>query len=95
MPKRIPLDFFAVLTQSCLNLCDPTDCSPPGFSVRRISQARILKCLAISPSRDIPEHWQENSLPLSYLGLPSLLIKTTVRALKIHLILQRTLFFIV
>ena len=38
--------------------CDPRDCSPPGSSVHRISQARILAWIAISfsvgsfPSRD-------------------------------------------
>ena len=29
--------------QSCLTLCSPTDCSPPGFSVRGISQARVME----------------------------------------------------
>ena len=33
--------------QSCLTLCDPMDCSPPGFSVHGILQARILECIAI------------------------------------------------
>ena len=32
-------------------LHDPMDCSPPGSSVRGISQARILKWVAISFSR--------------------------------------------
>ena len=36
-----------VCTHSCVTLCDPTDCSPPGFSVHGISQARILKWVAI------------------------------------------------
>ena len=31
------------LSQSCLTLCNPMDCSPPGSSVHGISQARILK----------------------------------------------------
>ena len=31
-----------LVTQSCLTLCDPMDCSPPGSSVHRILQARIL-----------------------------------------------------
>ena len=31
--------------------CDPMDGSPPGFSVRGISQARILERVAISSSR--------------------------------------------
>ena len=38
--------------QSCLTLCNPKDCSPPGFSVHRILQARILKCMAMPSSRD-------------------------------------------
>ena len=29
--------------QSCPISCDPTDCSPPGFSVHRIFQATILE----------------------------------------------------
>ena len=37
--------------ESCPTLCDPTDCSPPGSAVRRISQARILEWVAISFSR--------------------------------------------
>ena len=38
----------ANLLQSCLTLCDPMDCSPPGFSVHGILQARILEWVAIS-----------------------------------------------
>jgi hypothetical protein len=30
-------------SQKQLNLCNPMDCSPPGFSVHRIFQARILE----------------------------------------------------
>ena len=33
------------------DFCDPMDCSPPGFSVHGISQARILEWVAISFSR--------------------------------------------
>ena len=29
--------------QSCLTLCDPMDCSPPGSSVHGILQAKILE----------------------------------------------------
>ena len=42
----------ARLLQSCLNLCDPTDCSSPGSSVHGILQARILEWVAISFSRE-------------------------------------------
>ena len=44
-----------VAAQSCLILCDPAGCSPPGSSVHEISQARILKCVAISFSRELPD----------------------------------------
>ena len=32
-------------------LCDPMDCSPPGFSVSGIFWARMLECVAISFTR--------------------------------------------
>ena len=41
-----------VCAQSRLTLCDPMDCSPPGFSVHGIFQARILERVAISSSRE-------------------------------------------
>ena len=53
-PLRLIIKEHAVLclvTQSCLTLCDPMDCSPPGSSVRGISQARVLEWVAISSSR--------------------------------------------
>ena len=34
--------------QSCLTLCDPGDCSPPGSSVHEIFQARVLEWGAIA-----------------------------------------------
>ena len=37
---------------SCLTLCDPVDCSPPGSSVHGVSQARTLEWVTISFSRD-------------------------------------------
>ena len=37
----------ALVAQSCLILCDPMDCSPPGFSVHGILRARILEWVAI------------------------------------------------
>ena len=33
--------------QSCLTLCDPMDCSLPGFSIHGILQARTLEWVAI------------------------------------------------
>ena len=37
--------------QSCPTLCDPMDCSLPGFSVHGILQARTLEWVAISFSK--------------------------------------------
>ena len=69
------------VTQSCLTLCDPLDCSPPGSSVHGIFQVRILEWVAISSSRGYSWHrdrsllcllhWQVDSSPLRHLGSPS------------------------
>ena len=42
---------YVLVTQSCLTLCDPMDCSPPGCSVHGILQARILEWVAMPSSR--------------------------------------------
>ena len=39
-----------LLTQSCLTLCNPVDCTHQGSSVHGIFQARILEWVAISSS---------------------------------------------
>ena len=46
-------------SQSCLTSCDHMDCSPPGFSVHGISQARTLEWVAISYPRGSfwPKDW--------------------------------------
>ena len=36
-----------LVTQLCLILCDPMDCSPPGFSVHGIFQVRMLERVTI------------------------------------------------
>ena len=36
-----------LVTHLCRTLCDPTDCSPPGFPVHGILQARIPEWVAI------------------------------------------------
>ena len=68
------------VAQSCLTLCNPMDCSPPGSSIHGIFQAGILEWVTISYSRGIfliqgsnPSllHLvcrQMNSLPLNQLG---------------------------
>ena len=67
-----------LVTKSCPTLWDPMDCSPQGFSVHGISQARILQWVAISFTRGSSwprdqtciSSWQVDSLPLSHLGSP-------------------------
>ena len=50
--QSIPLIWAAVAESlSRVRLCSPLDCSLPGFSVRGIFQARILKLVAISSPR--------------------------------------------
>ena len=74
----------ALSLQSCLTLCDPLDCSPPGSSVHGILQARILEWVAMSFFRGFSRprdrtwgflcvlHWQAVSLPLALPGKPQL-----------------------
>ena len=40
--------------ESCLTVCDPMDCSLPGFSVHGVLQARILKWVPCPPPGDLP-----------------------------------------
>ena len=46
-----PLSKISEVAQSCLTICDPMDCSPPGFSVHGSFQARVLEWAVISFSR--------------------------------------------
>ena len=47
------------IVKSCLTLCDPMDCSPPGSSVHGNFHARTLEWVAISSSRGSsrPKDW--------------------------------------
>ena len=45
----------AKLFQLYPTLCDPMDCSLPGFSVHEIIQARILEWVAMPSSRGLPD----------------------------------------
>ena len=52
---RIPflwgLLYLVLVTQSCLTLCNPMDCSASGSSVHGIFQAKIQEWVAISSSK--------------------------------------------
>ena len=53
-----------LVTQLCPTLCDPMDCSPPGFTIHGIFQARILELVAIFFSRDVPSPETEPASPV-------------------------------
>ena len=46
-----------LVTQSCLILCDPMDCSSPVFSVHGISQAGILEGKGSEVAQSCPTLW--------------------------------------
>ena len=54
---------MCLVTQSCLTVCDPMDCSLPGFSVMGILQARTLEWVAMPSSRGSsqPRGWTQVS----------------------------------
>ena len=57
MSVYVQLNHLAVcvlVAQSCMTLCEPMDCSPPGSSVHMILQSRILEWVAISSPGDLP-----------------------------------------
>ena len=71
----------AKLLQSCLTPCNPMDCDPPGSSVHRLLQTRVLESVAMPSLRGSswPRdqtcvscllHWQADSLPLAPVGKP-------------------------
>ena len=64
---------WVLVAQSCLTLCDPMNCSPPGSSVHGMLQVRILEQVAIPFSRGSSQHrspiLQVNSLQPKSPGL--------------------------
>ena len=51
------------VTQLCLTLCNPMDCSLPGSSIHGILQERILEWVAMSSSGDLPDSGIEPGSP--------------------------------
>ena len=54
--------YIQILTQSCLTLQHPADCSPPSSSVHGILQAGILEWVAVSFSIYVYTHKQIKGL---------------------------------
>ena len=75
-------DFF-FSTQYCAALCDPMSCSPLGFSVHGLLQARIWSGLPFPSPGDLPDPGiepgssalQADSLPTELLGKPLKMLK--------------------
>ena len=61
--RTYKLYLLSEVAQSCLTLCNPMECSPPGSSIHGILQARILEWVAISFSRGSsrPRDWTQVS----------------------------------
>ena len=47
------IHYLCLVIQSCLTLCNPTDCSPAGSSAHGILQTRILEWVAIPFSNSL------------------------------------------
>ena len=62
---KMGLGMRAKSLKLCLTLCYPMDCSPQGFSVHMILQARILEWVALSPPGDLPDPGIELASPVS------------------------------
>ena len=61
-----------VFSQSCLTLCDPMDCSPPGSSVHGDSPGKNAGVGCMPSSRDLPIQGMEPRSPtLQRDSLPS------------------------
>ena len=60
------MTLWCLVAQSCLTLCDPMDCSPPGPSVHGIAQARIRKWVTIPFSKG--SSWSRDQTCTSCIG---------------------------
>ena len=56
---------IGLVTSVSLTLCNPMDCSPPGFSVHGILQARMLEWVVMPSSRESSQSRIEPASPAS------------------------------
>ena len=54
---------FSSVAQSCLTLCDPMNCSPPGFSVHGLSRQEYWSGLPFPSPGDLPDPGIEPGSP--------------------------------
>ena len=67
--SKLRSELACSVTQSCLTLCDPMNCSTPGSFAHRIFQARILEWVAMPSSQgSFPPRDRTESLRPPVLG---------------------------
>ena len=83
-----------LVAQSCLTLCDPTNCSPPLLSMKFSRQEYWSGLSLPSPGGVFPTqwsnpgrlwlllHWQADSWPLSHLGSPKGQLRMFLKSLE-------------
>ena len=54
-----PLHVLCLVIQSCLILCNPMDCSPPGFSVHEDSPGKNTEVGCHAFLREPSQHWED------------------------------------
>ena len=70
-PGTVAHQGVRVCVQSCLTLCDPRNCSPPGSSNTGVCCHFLLQGLfPTQESNPCLLHWQADSLPLSHWEAP-------------------------
>ena len=87
----LPNALVSKVTHSCPTLCDPMDCSLPGFSVHGIFQVRVLEWVAISSPGDLPDTGiklgspalQTDTLPSELPGKPTKHIRQSQNSIGI------------
>ena len=97
--KIVSVEFYVIGLScfSCIQHCDPMDCSPPGSSVHGILQARMMEWVAllqgVFPTQGLNPHllhllhWQVGSLPLEppHLGILYMLLVGHIKLLSIFI----------
>ena len=66
--QRMKMKSESEVTQSCLTLHNPMDCSLPGSCIHEIFQARVLEWGAIAFSLS---HWTTSKIPSLFILIPN------------------------
>ena len=78
------------VTQSCLTLSDPMDCSLPGSSIHGIFQARVLEWVAIAFSVTITRNRYYFSEIHPYITFLGYLCRIWFKAVKYQAVIRNT-----